>query len=387
MVKKDAKKSNKDLLIIGIVVITAIIVISLLFAPSLYSPIFKFLGSSSNSQQNQLLNSSSTILTSVYTTVPSQNSDFIIQTSFYNNSTIGDGLSTVIIPITILDAKTNEPLSVPVEVNAQTNIGSVSSECSASSACNITFHSPATLKTEVAEVSIDAGGTIKTIPITINPDTPYSLSLSVPNAYTLNGYTEVDIGHGVTDSVLVNAKDRNGNPSPDGTKIVFTVSPTNIGTLSNMSCFTFYGSCMINFTQSISPPAWSTVTIDASSYNATVSLQTVFVPKGLSLKLINPTLTLNTTYQENWSETATIVAIVTDANNQPVNNVRVGFWTYFNNFCPVSNICVTNSSGECSVLYNAHNVPNGYNCNVYAGINGTSTNGQIIDVQNGETGG
>jgi len=218
-------------------------------------------GQSSNNSEANIHPASSvftTIPTTVYTTIPSQNSNFEIQTGFYKNSTLGDGSSTVVIPITIFDSKTNEPLTTPIQVQAQANIGSVSSKCSAPSVCNITFQSPTTLKTENASISIDAGGTIKTILIEVMADPPTFLSIIAnPKTFFINssslyingGGNQFSGGcfnngqynsYGFTylhpqnfSNITVYVYDKNYNPLLMGIVINFSA---NMGGFSNSSC-------------------------------------------------------------------------------------------------------------------------------------------------------
>ena len=247
----------------------------------------------SNLQQvTTSLSTSTTIATTAYTTIPSANSNFRIQPSFYSNSTLGDGFSSVVIPITIFDTKTNEPLTTPVQVQAQTSIGSITTKCNAPSICNITFYAPATLKTEDAVVSINAGGTIKTIPIEVMADLPTSMKIDATQLFIVSNYSGslfaynndvygaftahygVNWASGLVkknfSSIVVYVYDKNNNSALDGTVINFNA---DAGTFSNSSCITrrsyYYDTCNV-----IYKPLAETdnITIQVSLYNVSSSI-------------------------------------------------------------------------------------------------------------------
>ena len=112
--------------------------------------------------------------------------DWQIQLSYYNNSVQGDGASTVVIPFTILQG-TEQPITVPIQVQAITNLGSVATKCSSPSTCNVTFTAPKTARVEYANISINVGGTsagvTKIVPVEVMPDKPELIDMDLQGTF------------------------------------------------------------------------------------------------------------------------------------------------------------------------------------------------------------
>ncbi len=324
--------------------------------------------------------STTTILaTTSYTTITSSNSNFEIQTGFYNSSIMGDA-STVVIPITIFDAKTDEPLTTPIQVQTQTSIGSVSSKCPAPSVCNITFTSPQTAELESAQISIDAGGTIKTLNINITPDETASIALgfimnetslhnllySYQNTYNITLYLSQNQLYSVSGknitligdniAVAAYAKDKNGVAVPDGIPINFS---SNAGTLSNSSCITGMGMaskgvCGVSYTL---VPKIGKFEITAYSYNVSSSVYlniTKPTVSNVTYSIHNNTLSCNyysgTAICDTISGSALFTIGLKNQLNGPVNNSSITLTD-----APVGGTfnqsCNTNTGSSCSISY------------------------------------
>lgn len=186
-----------------------------------------------------------------------------IQTSFYNSSIVGVGGSTLVIPFTILQGA-GQPITVPIQVQAITSIGSVKTACSAPSVCNVTFTAPSygnTTVPEYAKVSINAGGTntgvTKIVTIAVEPDLPSSIYIQTQYFPLCPDKTSTQ--------VYIWATDKNRNIVPDGTLIHLNATG---GTLSNYTCLTISGSC----TEEYHLTAAGIAIINASAFNANTTL-------------------------------------------------------------------------------------------------------------------
>ncbi len=284
-----------------------------------------------------------------------------IQLSYYNNSTVGNGVSTVVIPFTILKGKL-QPITAPIQVQAVTNIGTVVTKCSSPSTCNVTFTAPRTVHLEFANISINVGGTkggvTKTLSIKVTPDEPKSISVNIANTdlylsdqnilYTPSGQFLN------TTPVVVYAVDSYGNPVPDGTLINFSASA---GTLSNSWCTTKGGQCNVTY----SPPhEVGQFYVKAYSDNLSSSV-TVNITKppitSYSYGISNDSLQeiahseacfLGTCAYYNYTLTGSLTLTIraNDALNESVPDVHISVY-------PPSQVtplnCFTNSAGLCNL--------------------------------------
>lgn len=309
--------------------------------------------------------------------------DWQIQLSYYNSTVIGDGQSTMSIPFTILEG-TEQPITVPIQVQAITNIGSVTTTCSAPSVCSAIFTAPSTSKTEYANVSINVGGTssgvTKTIQIEVLPDITSSISshisitnlsyfpnppvmyLSYGNAlYVTTGYGRYYQISSI--NVTVAAIDKNGHLVPNGTPIRFNVG---MGNLSKNSCITNDGSCTVTY---IPTHLLGNTTISEVSYNATASenLITERPPiANYTYNIQNDTLEeaahsqacgfeYCASYNYTLTGMATFEVTVKDVLNEPINGITVyGKPTYPYPPYGTSSECITNTQGECNLVYNVN---------------------------------
>ena len=309
--------------------------------------------------------------------------DWQIQLSYYNSTIIGDGQSTMSIPFTILKG-TEQPITVPIQVQAITNIGSVTTTCSAPSVCSAILTAPSTSKTEYANVSINVGGTssgvTKTVQIEVLPDPTSSVSAHIsitnlpyfPNPPVLylsyGNVIYVATGYGryyqiSNINVTATALDKNGYLVPNGTLIRFNVGR---GNLSKSSCITNDGSCMVTYTPTL---LLGNTTINEVSYNATASenLITVRPPiANYTYNIQNDTLEevahsqacgfeYCASYNYSLTGTATFGVTVKDVLNEPISGVTIyGKPTYPYPPYGTSSECITNTQGECNLVYSVN---------------------------------
>lgn len=305
--------------------------------------------------------------------------DWQIQLSYYNSTTIGDGISTVSIPFTILKG-TEQPITVPIQVQAITTIGSVTTTCSAPSVCSTVFTPPVTSKTEYANVSINVGGTssgvTKTIQIKVLPDPAAFVRayITIPNVsgYFSNSVLYLSYGNELYASnygsyyqissvnVTATAFDKQDNPVPNGTLIRFNVG---MGNLSKSSCITDNGSCTVTY---IPPLLAGSTTISEVSYNAAASESlTIERPPiaNYTYSIQNDTLEAVahsqvceflscTSYNYSLTGTATFEVTVKDALNEPISGITVQGEPYPS--YGTSSECITNNQGECNLVYSVN---------------------------------
>lgn len=280
--------------------------------------------------------------------------DWQIQPSYYNSSVIGSGTSSVVIPFTILEG-TEQPITVPIQVQAIVNIGSVATKCSSPSTCNVTFIAPRTSKTEYANISINVGGVnngaTKVITIEVTPDKTASLKLGVANNlfYIYNGTA-------ITPSnteIVAYAYDGDGTLVPDGTSVAFSASN---GTLSSNSCTTYNGSCNVTYTP---PQQANQFEVLGSSYNASSSASVrVAYPyisgeysqiSNDSLQEIAHSETCGFEYCAYYNYTLTgsveVEFYIYNNLNQPVNGAQVSVQ---------SSSCTTSVNGSCALEVNEY---------------------------------
>ena len=309
--------------------------------------------------------------------------DWQIQLSYYNSTIIGDGQSAMSIPFTILKG-TEQPITVSIQVQAITNIGSVTTTCSAPSVCSAIFTAPSTSKTEYANVSINVGGTssgvTKTIQIKVLPDPTAFIHayITIPNVsdYLSNPVLYLSYGNKLYASnygsyyqissvnVTATAFDKQDKPVPNGTLIRFNVG---MGNLSNNSCITNNGSCTVAY---IPPFTLGNTTMSIVSYNATAFEDLTIVRPLISnytYRIQNDTLEevahsqiCYTTgilsydcvsYNYSLTGAATFEVTVKDALNEPISGIIVsGVPTY-----GISSECTTNTQGECGLQYSVNN--------------------------------
>jgi hypothetical protein len=310
--------------------------------------------------------------------------DWQIQLSYYNSTIIGDGQSTISIPFTILKG-TEQPITVPIQVQAITNIGSVTTTCSAPSVCSAIFTAPLTSKTEYANIRINVGGTssgvTKAVEIKITPDATTSLSIfpvisSVRSAFPINLYMSNNklyyanynnYGELNNITIMAEAFGENGAPVPNGTIINFSAGE---GTFSSSSCKTIgdTGTCSIVYI----PPQGVTgqVKLKVYSYNTT-SLAIINITRPpftyTNYTILNNSLEL-IAHNESCLYTCTfynfsVVGSITvklqalDILKEPMSNVfyDTNFMVNLNNnlseIYPLSDSCVTSSNGSCTVNF------------------------------------
>jgi hypothetical protein len=331
--------------------------------------------------------------------------DWQIQFSYYNSTVIGDGVSTVVIPFTILKGN-EQPITVPVQVQAITNIGSVKTNCSAPSVCTITFTAPVTSKTEYANISINVGGVnggvTKTVKIKITPDataslhvlsvigsdeltSPIDLYVSNNNQLYYENYNTGSYEKLNNITIMAQALGINGAPVPNGTIINFSVTR---GTLSNTYCKTTgnTGTCSVVYT----PPEGviEQVKLTASSYNATyfTVINVTRPPYGYtnytildnSLKVIahNESCTFFTCAYYNFSVVGYITTKLQalDVLKEPMQNVlyNTNFMVNLDNnlskVYPLFDSCVTSANSSCTVQFteNMQNLWNNETAAYYA---------------------
>jgi hypothetical protein len=287
--------------------------------------------------------------------------DWQIQLSYYNNSTVGNGASTVVIPFTILEG-TEQPITVPIQVQAITNIGTVATKCSSPSTCNVTFMAPKTAHVEFANISINVGGTndgeTKTVSITVTPDEPKSISVNIANTDLYLSNQNILYTHSGqflnTTSVVVYALDSYGNPVPDGTLINFNAGA---GTLSNSWCTTKGGQCNVTY----SPPqkvGQFYVTGYSGNLSSSVIVNITNPPiSGYSYGTSNDSLQeiahsqacgfeYCAYYNYTLNGSLTLTVRVNDALNEPVSDAHISVY-------PPSQVtpsnCFTNSTGLCNL--------------------------------------
>ena len=382
------KRDNEVMVLFGhfkprfFIIIGAILLASFL--------VYLYSSSSTSNRQNSNYNNPTT-------STPTTSKDWDISLSYYNNSVVGDGISIVSIPFTILSG-IEQPITVPIQVQAITNVGSVTTKCAAPSVCNATFQAPKTAKTEYANISINVGGTAggvtKTISIEVTPDMLRSIQMyanistgdyaRLPSNFTLNGninqQSEYFSGYGVYYGdptpvpIYIYASDNRGNSFPDSAKLNFSTTPQGAGTLSNSTCNTTQGDCTIYYTPSFKNKLFQNATITANSDGITSSLTINFVAKSLSLTVNNEPPQSNCTATYNnpcfYSGDMLLSALLTGANSFPIPNEKVLFGIYATtlvnggkiqaeNGTVVTNnpdvACTTDSSGTCSTLIHVEN--------------------------------
>ncbi|MEM3846488.1 MAG: hypothetical protein QXV17_13175 [Candidatus Micrarchaeaceae archaeon] len=329
--------------------------------------------------------------------------DYQIQLSYYNTSVIGDGVSQVSIPFTIFKGN-EEPLTVPIQVQAITNIGSVNTKCSSPSVCNVTFTAPKTARTEYANISINAGGVkegaTQKVKIEVFPDPTKLIILGVginnisTPAYTTrypypqelylssNGSIYINDSENLfgwqplpNDTITVSAfaYDKNNEPVPDGTIINFT----DFGLLPNTmqrSCITLNGECTVRYKVASKSQA---LVIEAKSYNITARLQqNIVIPPLAGFNIIyNVSRLFGTPHSEacnffycayyNYTIQGRYYLIFRVYNelNEPVSNQTVSLLlSYWEGAAPLYSgytlgSCLTNSNGTCGItaIINASN--------------------------------
>jgi len=339
---------------------------------------------------NQLPNQGSSIAQP--TVGKNVDSGLSIQLSYYNTTVVGDGNSKIIIPFTIYQSA-GVPLTAPVQVQAHTNIGSVKTQCSAPSVCNVTFTSPATINPKIAQISINAGGVIKNVSINIIPDHPASIKLDASTtsfiiSQTGKLYAELNSAFYPQNSTQITAYvyDNNSNPIPDGVIVNFSASE---GTPSNNSCITEGGSCsviyrpepiigaaeiiastsyrpkpnsvvgtiaQININVSTAPIAYNdtnngTVRIINNSLEATA--YSMACPYGTPPLVPGLGLGDCAYYNYTLSGSVTFEFLVKDVLNEPIEGIPITVNLVEPRYGP-SLSCITNSKGICEIQYNVY---------------------------------
>ncbi len=250
---------------------------------------------------------------------------------------IGNGESSYQIPVS-LTSNLNTPIS-GTSIQASTNEGSVSGCITDNTgSCDIIFTPPKQATPSYANITLTVGDITKTILVKVAPDPTARLTLSSTD------YKLPADGSSST-AIIVLAYDNQGSPVPDGTQV--TLSLSGSGSLSSTSCATVNGKCQVTYTASIFP---GNVTVSATSYNATASIN-------ITLQPLNPSsislTALNNSINGNGYSTTIITAKVTNKLGNPVRNTKVLFYT---NEGDIQNYCTTGSSGSCSVVYTAPNL-------------------------------
>ena len=182
---------------------------------------------------------------------------------------VGDNFSSLKIKVDAL-SQVNTPMA-NITINATANFGNVTDTCitNSSGLCTLNYIAPKTASTLKAAILLDANNVTKSLSITVNPDVAASL-LVKSNAGSL-------LANGASSTiVLAKATDDHGSVVPNGTKIGFSLNPSNEGSLSASSCITINGACNVTYTTSTTP---GNATIDVFSGNANASI---------SLSLLKP---------------------------------------------------------------------------------------------------
>lgn len=312
--------------------------------------------------------------------------DWQIQLSYYNSSVGGDGASSVVIPFTIL-AGTEQPITVPIQVQAITNIGSVATKCTSPSTCNVTFLAPRTSKAEYANISINVGGTstgtTKTVRIEVNPDEPESIVIGAANTNFYLSYKGVLYPANAT-PITAYVSDKYHNPVPNGTVIMFNATQ---GSLSSNYCVTYDGYCNVTYT---SKKQLGKIVINASSYNVS-KLQVINVTRApigrltynitkdtleaianTSCEYLYPFYTYScyTTYR--FSGVAVFQMKPLDLLNESMQNASV----LLRDYQSFSSSCNTGVNSTCNIIYE----PNYNNASSSTLILVPTVNGQNLNI-------
>ncbi len=112
------------------------------------------------------------------------------------------------------------------------------------------------------------------------------------------------LANGASTAIIsVKATDNESSMVPDGTKISFSISPANDGTLSSSYCATTNGACNVTYTSSTNP---GNVTINAFSGTASTSTSLSLLKPQLYTKTIMPqeTFSLQCGYYQDEEFTA-----------------------------------------------------------------------------------
>jgi len=265
---------------------------------------------------------------------------------------IGNGKSSYQIPLTIYN-NLGTPMG-DVHVQASTNKGSVSGcTTNSSGTCEIIFIPPKQATSSYANISLSVGSITKIISLRINPDPTAKITLTSTN-------TNLPADGSSSTVITINAYDNQASPVPDGTQI--TLSLSGGGSLSSTTCSTINGECRVTYTASTFP---GNVTISALSYNATSSISITLLP------LPPSSISLYSSHSSiigNGHSTAIITAKVTNKLGNPVENVYLSFYTNEGN---INNSCITDSFGECSVIYTSPNRAGTATINAYITQNST----------------
>ncbi len=157
--------------------------------------------------------------------------------------------------------------------------------------------------------SSDAGGVVTTPTITV---------LATPSSLTANG----------TSTITATITDSNGNPAADGTTVVFSMSTSTYGSLSNSTVTTAGGIATTTFTAGTTS---GTVTITATSLGVSnyTSLTVGTVPGGApatgSIQFVSAIPQIIGIKGAGQPETSTVLFLVNDLNGNPVDGASVDF--------------------------------------------------------------
>ena len=196
---------------------------------------------------------------------------------------VGDNFSSLKIKVDAL-SQVNTPMA-NITINATANFGNVTDTCitNSSGLCTLNYIAPKTASTLKAAILLDANNVTKSLSIIVKPDVAASLLVkSSAGSLLANGASSA--------TIIAKATDDHGSIVPNGTKIGFSLNPSNDGSLSALSCTAINGVCNVTYTSSTIP---GNVTIDVSSGNANASI---------SLSLLKPQLYTQTVIpQETFS--------------------------------------------------------------------------------------
>ena len=150
-------------------------------------------------------------------------------------SVMGNGAHNLSIKVTVLNGL-HEAMS-GIMVNAQANIGTITSCTTINGTCFIRYNPPRVAQPEKAILFMTVGGVHKNINVNVTPDYPAQF-LIYANITNQSTYTNSKVRY------TIKAIDSLGNPAPNGTIVNISYSG---GFLSATSCLIENGICNITY--------------------------------------------------------------------------------------------------------------------------------------------